>query len=422
MILRHGKVLGNGEGNMESVSIPTDMLMNMLGLTMEEVQDSTRVQEALALKLAATVQVEIPPQAAAVPIVENGIENANAIQKDPIKLKLPLPTFSGRGDPKSPSDFIMELERFAASKGVEPQQLLARAIPVSMTGPARRWWEFKKGFTKWSDFTDALSREYGATNYKRVLKRELEARTQHPDEALTSFIQAIDGYYVNIGEPVNETERVQRVLNQMHPEFRRLVGGRTFASLQELADSAPDFQEMLLNDRLYKPPPPSAWSVEPSLAWNGPARRDMSAAFAAALPAAAVPELAASEAASAAVSATAATATAAGTSIWLQGAGGSAAADYRYVGLNAIDPYMTRYLPSWGFPVQGLTSAAVEQAKKPFKPNKGKKEYKAANGQSSGGTAQQGSAQTPGQNGCWRCGDISHYRRDCPLVPKNGGK
>jgi hypothetical protein len=187
-------------------------------------------------------------------------------------LRIALPTYQGYADGKTPSEFLAQLTRFANSQGMTHAELLARAVPVALTDAALRWWSFVGGFTEWDTFKEALQREFGAVNYRELLKRELDSRTQHPAEPLSAFIQIIASYYDKINEEVTEEEKIERVIRQMHPEFRREIGGRNFANLQEMAKAAPDIQKNILIDRQYRPPPPAAWSIEPTLAWKNPAK------------------------------------------------------------------------------------------------------------------------------------------------------
>jgi hypothetical protein len=186
-------------------------------------------------------------------------------------LRLPLPSFCGYADVRTPKEFLEELKHFADCYQLTENQLLGQVIPLALKGPAARWHRFMKGSKALENldaFTTSLLAEFGPANYHALIMKELEARTQHPDEPLSSFIQAIAGYYERVGGNYSEREKVQRVLSQMHPEYRRVLNGATFENLQSFASAAPRLQALLMQERMYRPPPPAYLCIEPSLAWK----------------------------------------------------------------------------------------------------------------------------------------------------------
>jgi hypothetical protein len=180
---------------------------------------------------------------------------------------VPLPTFSGHFDKTSPTEFIGQFERYAAALGRQPQDLFAQLMPCALEGDANSWWKFYGEFTHYDTFTAAIKREYGATNYRVRLQRELEERTQHWNEPLASFVRVIHEYYERLGSAASDQEKVRRVLSQMHPEYRRYTYGRYFVNLKDLATKAIDIQAEVLAERNYRSPPPDQ-CVEPSLAFQ----------------------------------------------------------------------------------------------------------------------------------------------------------
>ncbi|KAH9378315.1 hypothetical protein HPB48_000526 [Haemaphysalis longicornis] len=90
----------------------------------------------------------------------------------------------------------------------------------------------------WNSAKTALVSEFSSVDAKRRLKEELDQRTQHPEENLKEFIYTIAAYYERIGEEVPESEKVNRVVRQMHPQLQDLAEGKSFATLAELAKAA----------------------------------------------------------------------------------------------------------------------------------------------------------------------------------------
>ncbi|KAG0444408.1 hypothetical protein HPB47_013824 [Ixodes persulcatus] len=126
--------------------------------------------------------------------------------------------------------------------------------PLVLDGSAKMWFRFAGEFTSWGSFVTALHSQFAPVDKKR-LKEELWKRTQHTEENLKQFIYVISSYNDRIGEPVTGTQKVERVLRQMHPQFRDLIEGRTFATLKELADAADGLMDRVWQRLQYVPPP-----------------------------------------------------------------------------------------------------------------------------------------------------------------------
>jgi hypothetical protein len=56
-----------------------------------------------------------------------------------------------------------------------------------------------------------------------AMKRELEDRTQGSREPLTHFIRVINEYYERFCPKVSEVDRVNRMIKNMHPEYRQRI-------------------------------------------------------------------------------------------------------------------------------------------------------------------------------------------------------
>lgn len=283
--------------------------------------------------------------------------------------RLPLPSYHGHADEKTPNEFLSELERFGVAQNIEPNDVVLRVVPVALTGAAQRWWEFMGGFTEWTLFKEALQTEFGSVNYTTLLKRELDARSQHPAEPLSAYVQAIAGYYDRIGERVDEATKLKRVLDQMHPEFRRFIRGHTYTSLRELVEAGPQIQAEILRDRLYRPPPPADWSIERSLAWQDHNRP--------------------------------VTAMTTATASFIPQQPTEINTDYRQLDYAALDPFMNTHIPAWAPFCRGQRTKVEHPTAGPTHNNSGRRDE---------------------DNACWNCGDKSHFKRNCKqrVAPSSG--
>jgi hypothetical protein len=189
---------------------------------------------------------------------------------------LPMPRYSGRNDQRSPSDFLVEFERYAQSINRTTDSLIATHMTVVLENEAARWWALHKNITLWKDFTNLFLAEFASFSYKQRLLRDLDYRTQDPDEPLSTFVHTIAEFYRRLGGTYTEHEKVERALNQMHPEYRHYTYGRVYQSLRELSLEALKIQDAVLQSRLYVRPPAANDCVEPSLSFGGAANHNPS--------------------------------------------------------------------------------------------------------------------------------------------------
>lgn len=118
-------------------------------------------------------------------------------------------------------------------------------------------------------FRAKFREEFLPANYEWRLRRELELRTQHPDESLLEYVRAMEELYRLADPRATNAEKVDRVTRQAHPTFMAYLRGGRFRDLEELAAEAKRIQGDILAARAYRPPPPAAHSLEPRCAWNG---------------------------------------------------------------------------------------------------------------------------------------------------------
>ena len=180
---------------------------------------------------------------------------------------LPIPKYSGPNDHKTPFEFVLELEKYRAIKGLTEQQMLDHILPLALTQDAYNWHRYERPFVSWEDFTRRFRNDFQAVGYLDSIRKEMETRTQAPDEPLSAFIRVIRGYYERLGEPFHEREIVARVLRQMHPVYRQSLSTRDIRTLRDLKIAAQDAQELLKSFITYKPPPTTG-ALEPSLSWK----------------------------------------------------------------------------------------------------------------------------------------------------------
>ncbi|KAH6921288.1 hypothetical protein HPB50_027732 [Hyalomma asiaticum] len=203
------------------------------------------------------------------------------------RVKLDMPSYSGYHDSKSANEYLDRLVHYQQATGLTDAELLARVVPVSLTEQAARWFRLAGHRARTvEEFRVSFRDEFLPANYEWRLRRELELRTQHPDESLVEYVRAMDELYRLANPLASNAEKVERVTRQAHQTFAAHFRGCNYADLEELAAAAKRIQGDILAARAHRPPPSAATSVEPRCAWNGGAaaaqarRANASATFA----------------------------------------------------------------------------------------------------------------------------------------------
>ncbi|XP_077564721.1 uncharacterized protein LOC144180215 [Haemaphysalis longicornis] len=185
-------------------------------------------------------------------------------------VRLEVPVYRGYEDTISVTDFIESLAHYQTAMGLSDSDMLARVVPVALTERAAQW--YRLAGHRAATFTElkaAVRREFLPVDYHRRMRRELELRTQAPEESLLEFVRSMEELY-QIAEPTAPNdERVERVIRQAHPTFAAYLRGARFRDLEELAAEAKRIQGHILASRAYRPPPPASEALEPRCAWKG---------------------------------------------------------------------------------------------------------------------------------------------------------
>jgi hypothetical protein len=199
---------------------------------------------------------------------ENTSPTTGGTERNHQIFKMPLPSYSGHNDESSAADFLTKVEKYALAFDLELNALLERVMPCALTDTAYTWWSFHGSFLDWKTFKTEFMSEFGPSIYKEQLRRELDLRTQGEHEGLTTYIAVIADYYRRIGEEVDESAKVNRVLRQMHPQYKPYMLMKEYPNLKTMMARATMVQEVLFVERGYHPPPNPDSCIEPSLAYR----------------------------------------------------------------------------------------------------------------------------------------------------------
>ncbi|CAN7946741.1 unnamed protein product, partial [Ixodes hexagonus] len=133
--------------------------------------------------------------------------------------QVPVPTYTGYDDRKSVADFLAELAAYKLATGASDDYVLARVLPAALQASAARWWRIVAPFLTWEDFRRKFQDEFLPPGYQSRVQRELERRTQHPDETLVEYVRVMQELFDRACPTTVESDRVARVVQQSHPRF-----------------------------------------------------------------------------------------------------------------------------------------------------------------------------------------------------------
>ncbi|KAH9371892.1 hypothetical protein HPB48_019336 [Haemaphysalis longicornis] len=215
------------------------LLQQTNGSPMERERVAAQVRDAImaaAVPPASTASVNM-----AAPFLCAGI--AEARPATAMTAPAAMPKFEGFRDLQSPQEFLDKVENFCMAADIPTGDRVRRVIATALKGSAKLRYCFAGTFESWDSFAEAFKKEFASVDEKLRLKQELDELTQHLQENLREFIYVVVAYYERIGENVPESEKVDRVLRQMHLDLRDLAAGSTFLDLKALAAAADGLME-----------------------------------------------------------------------------------------------------------------------------------------------------------------------------------
>ncbi|KAH8040926.1 hypothetical protein HPB51_013096 [Rhipicephalus microplus] len=148
--------------------------------------------------------------------------------------------------------------------------MLGSVLPVSLIAQAAKWyWLVGHQARSMEEFRVLFRSEFIPPEYEHRMRRELELRTQHPDESLLEYVRALQELYLLADPTASEAEKVEQAIRQVHSTFTAYLRSTRYRDLKELASDAKRIQGDALAARAYRPAPPPSASLEARCAWAG---------------------------------------------------------------------------------------------------------------------------------------------------------
>lgn len=179
------------------------------------------------------------------------------------------------GSNMSLSCFLERVEELRISHGYTKAQLLNFA-PEIFRNEALNWYRsVKHSIENWDDLVLRMRKIFLPSDYDLQLWRQLERRTQHPDEKVIFYIATIQNYFNKFNNPPSEMERVRFIRRNLLPTFQTALAMRDIGSLRgittvnDLIEACQIIEEANVSASHYQPPPTTMRNpLEPELLYR----------------------------------------------------------------------------------------------------------------------------------------------------------
>ena len=142
-------------------------------------------------------------------------------------------SFSGgyKGDVE---EFIERIKECQQSLSVTDGEIL-RLIPSILSGAARFWARpLSQNWNSITDFFAALRLQYGVPDFQARLEEEIRARTQGPEEPISSFISNMRLLLDKVVPRMTLEAQLEKTYRNLHPSLYRFIFREQFKTFEEL--------------------------------------------------------------------------------------------------------------------------------------------------------------------------------------------
>ncbi len=178
-----------------------------------------------------------------------------------------LPTHKGISG-RHIEEFLNKLKTYGIAYGYSERDFMKQVVPLALRDQAEQWWTYKKGFEQWEVFRAAYCKKFLPSDYREILLREMNLRTQGDDESLRTFIYAIHTYFLRVLPDATDEEKLAKVINQCHPKYRTLLEAARFVTMTELEEATGRLDAVVTASERYVAPPPASNLMDPALGYK----------------------------------------------------------------------------------------------------------------------------------------------------------
>ncbi|KMQ83460.1 hypothetical protein RF55_19996, partial [Lasius niger] len=146
-------------------------------------------------------------------------------------------------DGRDPLAFLERVEELKDAYGYTDGQLL-KGLPELLKGETLLWYRNNRDdWTSWADFDRALRVQFLPRRYQAALRREVTDRRQKPGEKFAKYATDLLTLMRRAGGFTRD-EQIERVYENMQPEYKIYVRYDEAASLAELQARASEYEDI----------------------------------------------------------------------------------------------------------------------------------------------------------------------------------
>ena len=139
-------------------------------------------------------------------------------------------------------------------------------FPMSLSGAAQRWFASLEVSLRrtWDDLAQEFLRQFAFNTIIDVLRRELEALRQRPEESVTSLISHWREKISQIIDRPSEKDQISMILRSLQPRFARHLMGFPHTNFGSLVQALYSIEEGIARGLWSKSSPTDSKGKKPS--------------------------------------------------------------------------------------------------------------------------------------------------------------
>ncbi|KAI4468091.1 hypothetical protein MML48_2g00016492 [Holotrichia oblita] len=148
------------------------------------------------------------------------------------------------------TSFLERIRELQDCYDLEGKDLL-KTLPILFRGNALLWYRNNKAnWTTWDDFLSDFKIQYLPPRYDYQVEEEIRARHQRPNEAFKDYLTAILTL-IRRGKPMDDASRLERVYNNMRPEYKLYARQSAVNTVKELAALAAEYERIQKEQEMF---------------------------------------------------------------------------------------------------------------------------------------------------------------------------
>lgn len=148
--------------------------------------------------------------------------------------------FDGVGDAVS---FLERVKELRDCYDLSDEEILA-ALPLLFRNQALLWYRNNRSmWTTWKDFLDDFKLQYLPSRYDYMIEEQVRSRFQGPREPFKDYLTDMLTL-IRRGKAMTPRAILERVYNNMRPEYKLYARRNTFTSLRELSALAAEYEQI----------------------------------------------------------------------------------------------------------------------------------------------------------------------------------